>query len=300
MQFTSYNKRVTLNLAMHSECTRERPGLLEVLDRTSAQGFQLESLAQADVEAIYAEFDEELERQIISEWEVDPTYLEDHRGSFQVCPLCFHEGLRFLFRIRNRVSGHTVRCGSVCILQHGISVKGAETAEHAKKILDAAIRRQLRACEIEAWHESYQFKAEYLQEAEMALASIRSAEHGGQVYWTARAKLRELRSLKKAYQTSGWLGTAKRWEKWTKIAGFARKFDLSCRDTLPRPLPWGDKKSPAQVAIPDEPLPEQKAEMGLRKLRGAVQESERQEEAGRLLEEAKQDPLFQMTRDLIG
>lgn len=255
--YNAYDKRVSLHLAMLSATVAQNPMLLAALQKLPELGWDLYKLEQKDIEVIYAEFDSELETKVKAEFEADPDFLIDLGHAEGTCPLCGHEGCRYLFRIQNNAGGQSVECGSECIIIHGLHVKGAETAEHARKALETAIRRQLRKLVIQKWHKDYDFKAEHFDSLRDALNRIRqdySPKVQGFQRTSAYYKLRDLAKLRKFYDRNGWLGTEKRWTEWSRLAKFARMLDSAANASIPFPLAWLGV-NPEKVKGPD-PLPE--------------------------------------------
>lgn len=248
--YTGHDKRVTLNLALHSAAATEKPELMEALSKLPSVGWNLDKLEQVDIEHIYAEFDQELEDRIKDEFEADPAFLIDLGHAGGVCPLCGHIGIRWVFRINNHKGGKSVECGSDCIVQHGLHVKGSETSDHARKALESAIRKRIRALSIEAWHKEYNFKEELFSTLRTALVVVRK---NADDYWVRNKSyylLRDLSKLEKFYAKNGWLGTEKRWTEWCRIAKFARVHSEAAREDLPFPKPWVSKKTKAEKKEP--------------------------------------------------
>lgn len=250
-----HDKRVTMNLARLSACCSSE--LRASLNRISEVGYDVAQLSQEDVETIYTEFNEDLERSVLSEWTVVTDYLVDLGQACEgICPLCRHEGLRFLFKLRNQQNQSEIETGSVCICTHQISVKGAETAEHARRILETMVRRHLRKLELAEWHEAYGFEPAHFDRLRDSLERVRN-EHAPsnmigcwvgediQLFTRAADYVGKLRTLKRFYDRSGWLGTRKKWEVWVKLARFARVNDTAMVDQVPAPIPFKEKPQTA-------------------------------------------------------
>lgn len=242
-RFTGHHKRVTVRLASLASCCGEQDGLVEALGRLSTKGCDFFEVDQEDVETVFSHLDSDMEERIISEYEVDPSHLEDHRLANQVCPLCGHEGLRFLFKIKNRVNGNTIKCGSTCIFQYGLSVRGAETAEHARKVLEATIRKHLRRLELEEWHGDYGFSEDHF---EVVTQCFRRARRMGS-YGFGRHH-RAWRTCRNFYQRTGWLGTEKKWNLWREAVLACRRAFPDVREQLPYPPPFGQSDAVEDVA----------------------------------------------------
>jgi len=253
VSYNFYDKRVTLNLARLSATVAEKPELKSALAKLPELNWDIYKLPQADIEHIYAEFDADLEARVKAEFEADPAFLVDLKHSEGTCPLCGHQGIRWLFRIQNLKGGESIECGSECIIIHGLHVKGTETAEHARKALETAIRRAMRKLLIEQWHIDFDFKPELLESLGTALAAIRKEAFSQKdpvvrrAMSTAWYKQKDLAKLQKFYDRNGWLGTELRWGEWSRLAKFARQFNEACRTSVPFPREW-PKKAPAVEA----------------------------------------------------
>lgn len=216
---------------------------MPVLEKLPGIGYDLDQLTQGELEFLYAEFDEELENKIRDEFIADPNYLVDLYHSNGVCPLCGHIGCRYLFLLRNTAGGTDIECGSECIITYGLSVMGAETAEAAKKALEAAIRKQIRKCEIEAWHQGYGFSDEDFHTVRLALQAMRF-DYSLQYYVRRRAyyKLKkDLPILERFYNRTGWLGTEKKWASWRSLVEYVCQGNGDAADKLGPCKPWAGK-----------------------------------------------------------
>jgi hypothetical protein len=224
---------------------------MPILKRLPGLGYDIDKLEKYEVESLYAEFDDDLEAQIKSEFVADTTYLVDLRHSGGICPLCGHIGCRWLFKIRNKSGGTDIECGSECIVTHGLNVMGAKTAEMAKKFLEARIRKEIRKIELTAWHKGYEFKRDHIFHLLTALHSLQTDwSHKRSVNREAAAQVKAVYTLLRFYDRHGWLGTQKKWTKWCHAALFARAYykDPEC---VPHPRPWG---SPKAVEVDKTPV----------------------------------------------
>lgn len=273
--FSTHDKRVTLNLALHSNVVAaDHKELKEALAKLPALDWDVYKLPQKDIELIYATFDDGLEETIREEFVADPDFLIDFYRDGTLpencfCPLCGHEHIRWCFNIQNVAGGQDVKCGSVCILTHGLCVKGAETAEEARKALEAAIRRRMKKYEIEAWlkdHPEFPGAFGLVLAALKALRDIPAPNFTNTEEYTRWYNARysairmtvRLRKLQKFYDRTGWLNTRIKWEEWRKIVGFARK--VGELTSLSYPAPWeskAEKKAKAaEVSKSESHLPE--------------------------------------------
>ena len=242
-KYSFHDKRVTLQLARLSTEADQNPEFAAALNELPSLGFDVYKLSQEHQEILFAEFDDEMEQRIKDQFEADASYLIDLKHSMGVCPLCGHIGCRYIFRITNKLNGKTIECGSECIITHGLCVKGAETAEHARKALEATIRRHIKKLKIEAWHEDMGFTSSLFDTLANGLESIAYEQSFPyKIRNSARCKVRyDLPKLVKFYERNGWLNTEKRWAEWTRLVSFARKFDAHTKKVMSHPLPYGFK-----------------------------------------------------------
>jgi hypothetical protein len=248
-KFSGHDKRVTLNLALHSVVARERRDLVESLQAASAFGWDLDQLTQEQNEIIYANFDEEFEKLVLSEFEADPSFLVDLHGD-ATCPLCGHVGIRWLFRVMNTKGGESINCGSECIITWGISVRGAETAEAAKAALEAQIRKAIKALLIKAWHERTGFKTDWFTQIRESLrrisASCTMAEATYTVYYAHRVQSVFLKRLEAFYSKNGWLNTETKWKQLAGLVEYCIKSDEECHLTV---LPSYEATKPVKAVV---------------------------------------------------
>lgn len=256
-KFSFHDKRVTLNLARLSTAADQDQAFAAVLNQLPGLGWDVYKLNQEEQELLFAEFDAELEERIKGEFIADPSYVIDLGHAMGICPLCGHVGCRYIFRITNTVNGKTIECGSECIITHGLCVKGAETAEHARKALECTIRRHIRKLKIEAWHKDMGFDAalfDTLQEGLVHVAGEPTLPY--RIRKSAYFKYqKDLPKLRRFYERSGWLNTEKRWAEWTRLVSFARKFNPSTRKAMSYPLPHGYKAGEPVKLVKAEPAP---------------------------------------------
>jgi hypothetical protein len=227
MKFSGHDKRVTLNLALHSVAARGVLGLIEALQLAKEADWELDRLPQAAVEVIYSTFDDAFEKVVLSEFEADPNYLIDLGPLCPgVCPLCGHRDIRWVFRVMNTQGGESCECGSECIVTWGICVKGAETAEAAKAVLAAQIRKAIRKLLIAEWHTETGFDPEWFKVIQDSLDRIRaSTEVPYRLRSSAYYKRRDTRMLERFYNRTGWLNTETRWNDLARIVNFCRAND---------------------------------------------------------------------------
>jgi hypothetical protein len=127
----------------------------------------------------------------------------------------------------NLKGGDSVECGSECIITWGISVRGAETAEMAKMILEKQIRQAIRKLLVAEWHKETGFSADWFKALYASLERIRrggSTFSSGERYRTYR-KSREVAKLERFYGRSGWLNTESKWNELARLVNFCRVHD---------------------------------------------------------------------------
>lgn len=240
----AHNKRVTLNLARRSNAAKEIPGLVAAIDALDTAGWDMYKLPQGDVELIYTSFDDTMEERVKAEFEADPNFLIDHGHNYSTCQLCGQYPIRFEFRINQVEGGEPVNCGIDCIVNHQLHVKGAETADAARRVLEAAIRKQLRKVMLAKWHEVTGFAQDQFQTVAAALLKARNFSESNEDWSVRNARFRqaryfmhELRILERFYVRTGWLGTEKKWDVWTNAIKFARQWGEL---TLPVPMGFAE------------------------------------------------------------
>lgn len=257
-RFSGHDKRVSLHLGLLSTVARQKPGLVEALQAAKDADFDLAKLTQEQIEIIYAAYDDEFEKAVLSEFEADPSFLIDLGHTMGKCPLCGHAPIRWLFRVLNTKGGQSVECGSECIITYGVCVKGAETAEHARKLLEQQIRKAIRKLLIEAWHTEYGFTPDLFT---VALEGLQALFHaaGGLSYYQRRQKYREvsyrqqtLTKIKRWYDTTGWLNTSLRWGAWVELVKYIRLHNADAKLKLPEPKPYKPKQKKAAAAAVSE------------------------------------------------
>ncbi|HEY5550480.1 MAG TPA: hypothetical protein VIK52_01225 [Opitutaceae bacterium] len=167
--------RSTVVLAMHSNALAQvrTPDLDRVLGRVEEVNYDLARLEDLDLEVLYAAFDELFAERVKNEFEfltdIGSVIVHDVRAG--ICILCGKgaskdtgdnkDHIRFEFKLTNIAGGRDVWCGSTCIINFGLKVRGAETAEQALELLQKSMRGALRQWVIRQW------QAEHPDHAEM-------------------------------------------------------------------------------------------------------------------------------------
>lgn len=157
--------RATCVLASSSNTIRKMQDtkLNKALATMRKQNFDMERVKPNLIEYIYATFDEKLTDKITDEFKFVPkwTNVKNHGSCVAFCDLCGkgdslehrenRDKLRYTFRLQNDAGGDDVWVGSTCIMQHGLHVDGARTAEEAERLLNKAFNQAKLQWEIEQW-----------------------------------------------------------------------------------------------------------------------------------------------------
>ena len=137
--------------------------LNKALARLRKVNFDMDRLSNRNVELLYAHFDKKMSKKITDEFQFHASLcnIQDHGTCSAFCDLCGkgdsldggenQDKLRYTFKLSNHAGGEDVWVGSSCILQHGLHVDGAATAEEAKEILRKSLQAHLTQWRIEAW-----------------------------------------------------------------------------------------------------------------------------------------------------
>lgn len=157
--------RATCVLASASNTVKQMQDrkLDKALATMRKQNFDMERVKPNLIEYIYATFDEKLTDKITDEFRFVPkwTNVKDNGSCVAYCDLCGkgdslehrenRDKLRYTFRLQNGAGGEDVWVGSTCIMQHGLHVDGARTAEEAERLLKKAFNQAKLQWEIEQW-----------------------------------------------------------------------------------------------------------------------------------------------------
>lgn len=141
--------------------TTTRTKIQVVVDRN----FDLSGLPDDVLEAVFATVDDETMAKVKAEFEFTPrtTNIVDLGAHVGTCALCGkgdskqtegddnRDKLRYHWRLSNIAGGEDLWVGSTCILNHALKVRGAETAEEARAILERTMRECLALWKAEAW-----------------------------------------------------------------------------------------------------------------------------------------------------
>lgn len=152
-----------LALASNHVARLQDDEFVEALKALRAENFDMDRLDDEAIEVIFAVMDNELSDAVIDEFTFVPKLgnIRDLGGCVGHCDLCGKgdsrddganlDKIRYEYRLTNTSGGQDVWVGSTCILQHGLHVEGARSAEEAEKILRQTMQQHLRQWKIEAW-----------------------------------------------------------------------------------------------------------------------------------------------------
>ncbi len=182
--------RSTVVLARQSVALKQviTPELQSALDLVKHKNYQFDQIDADTLELLFASFDEDFTNQVRDEYTFfpDSASVRVHARACAVCELCGkgdsketgdnRDHLRFEFCLRNTQGGKDTWCGSTCIVNFGLKVDGAATAEEAERLLGQSMRSAIRQFNIEAWRASNP-DHEHIQEQYQALRrSVKHAE----------------------------------------------------------------------------------------------------------------------------
>lgn len=147
--------RTTVVLLMHSTVFREFSLAEQRAFREIEKcNFDLSAANDSDLEHVFAKLDDEVMARVRREFEFVPTLtsIRNHGACIASCALCGkgdskddgsnRDKLQYDFRLQNIAGGGDLWVGSNCIINFGLKVRGAETSEEARAILE----RNLREC----------------------------------------------------------------------------------------------------------------------------------------------------------
>lgn len=162
--------RTTIALAAASATFKamQDDKLRRAIEEVQRLNYDFDRIPDSTLEYIYAVFDDETMTRVKDEFEFVPGLgsLTDYGGRSGVCALCGkgdsrddganEDMLRYAFKLSNvNGGGQDLWVGSTCIVNHALKVRGAETAAHAKRILEKSLREHLAMWKIEAWRASH-------------------------------------------------------------------------------------------------------------------------------------------------
>lgn len=151
---SAHVNRVTLNILRHAKSCPE--DLRPVLDKWAIRyEFVMDRLSRAERELIFALVTDEVADRALGEFEAVPQGVHDNRWDRTHCKLCGHNPIRFEFDLVNIAGGRSLRTGSVCIFNHKINVRGAETRERAMELIKESRAAAERVADRADWLGEY-------------------------------------------------------------------------------------------------------------------------------------------------
>ena len=196
-----HQRRVTLNLIHHSSLGS--PELRRALTALAGEhDWDMGAMAAEDLEAIYAEVDDELAAKATDEFIAEPSTIVDHKWTRTdvKCKLCGHPHIRFEFLLRNVRGGVDVWTGSRCIHEYGLNVEGEESAEAALEAIKRVIATAKRKYDRHIWrqeHPDHEMDIRLMRLGRVRLnrpidvmqyRGLKSAWHDRVQTWTKRAE----------------------------------------------------------------------------------------------------------------
>lgn len=216
------------------------PELRDALAAIHGVNFDFARLDDETLETVFANFDDAFTTRVKAEYEFepdDPTAVKVHDSREAICVLCgkgdskdTHDNIdqiRFEFRLTNTAGGKDLWVGSTCILNFGLKVRGADTAEEARKLLEQSCRNALKLWKIRQWQAEHPTHAEIPEQYEQLCDIVRTAAYKSYRFanelrvlgvnpntWADSGDLqRRFRTSARFYQRSGHL-TPKKMEAW--------------------------------------------------------------------------------------
>lgn len=240
--------RTTIVLLKHStvfrEFTlREQQAFLNI----ESLNFDLSAATDDALEFAFAKLDDEIMKRVRSEYEFVPglASIRNHRACIASCALCGkgdskddgsnRDKLQYDFRLANHAGGDDLWVGSNCIVNFGLKVRGAETSEEARAILERNLRECMSIWMKEAWRNDHPDHAEmrkHYDALERATHDFRYYGRYGQmkhdiftlgqsqemVYRRCASLLKPMRSALRFYQRTSYL-TESKTETWRATKG---------------------------------------------------------------------------------
>lgn len=143
--------------------------------------YDLSSATNLALEHAFAKLDDEVMKRVRDEFEFVPglASIRNHGACIAACALCGkgdskddgsnRDKLQYDFRLQNLHGGEELWVGSNCIVNFGLKVRGAETSEEARQILERTLREHITMWRKEQW------RAEHIDHADIP-------EHAKQMY----------------------------------------------------------------------------------------------------------------------
>ncbi len=242
--------RTTMVLLANSKAVQAegREELRKALSAAAARNFDLEDMEAAYVEEIYGVVDNQLAETALSEYEFVPELgsIRDHHACVAVCELCGkgdskgdgtnEDKLRWDYKLTNQSGGADVWAGSRCIINHALKVRGADTSEEAREVLERAMREHMNWWRQQEWqaanpgHQAMRGDLEGIwshqagwswtarqYNAELSLAGI-GAQQDLNALW------KQMRTVFKFYSRKGYL-TEKKQATWEETKALNKRLD---------------------------------------------------------------------------
>lgn len=263
--------RTTVVLLMHSTVFREF-----TLDEQNAfreiqkLNFDLSASESKTLEYAFAKLDDEVMKRVRDEFEFVKglTSIRNHKACIATCALCGKgdskddgtnlDKLQYDFRLSNFAGGQELWVGSNCIVNFGLKVRGAETSEEARAILERNLRECMSLWKKEAWrndHPDHVEMEQHYKALESATADFKYYGRYGQmkhdivllgqtqeaVFRRCQALLRPMRNALRFYRRADYL-TEQKSEVWRSTKGLLHSLRWlmttldSVHDT------WGDRR----------------------------------------------------------
>lgn len=264
--------RTTVVLLMNStvfrEFTQREQNAFREIEKLN---FDLSAAEGTDLEYIFAKLDDEIMRRVRGEYEFVPTLasIRNHGACIASCALCGkgdskddgsnRDKLQYDFRLQNTAGGEDLWVGSNCIINFGLKVRGAETSEEARSILERNLRECMSMWKKEAWrndHPDHVEMAEHYSSLEALARDFRyygrygRMEHEiallGQsqrtVYYRISNLLRPMRNALRFYKRADYL-TEQKNEVWrqTKLLLFSLRWMTSTLDRV-MDMRWSERE----------------------------------------------------------
>lgn len=242
--------RSTVVLALSSHVINDilDKDLKKAIAQVQKKNYQFDQIDPVTLEVLYAAFDDDFTKKVRDEFIFYPGKgsVRVHASAIGVCELCGkgdsketgdnRDHLRIEFQLKNIAGGKDTWCGSTCIVNFGLKVDGAATAEEAERLLGMSMRQAVRQFEIDAWRASNAGHEDIPGEYQELRNLVTTAEHYTRDYFgemillnldpeqlgrVVRDILRQMRVSSRFYQREGYL-TPKKQDGWV-LARWALK-----------------------------------------------------------------------------
>lgn len=161
--------RTTVVLLMSSTIFREfSPQEQQAFREIERLNFDLSAAGGTSLEYAFAKLDDEVMARARAQYEFvanEPNSIRNHYDRIATCRLCGKgdskddgsnkDKLQYDFRLQNTEGGADLWVGSDCIVNFGLKVRGAETSEEARAILERNLRQCMSLWKKEAWRNEH-------------------------------------------------------------------------------------------------------------------------------------------------